>query len=252
MLSSYDILIVGAGVAGPALAHALATKTCDNRRAPLRIALLERSLSKPDRIVAELLQPGGVTALKQLGLESCLEDLGSVSLLGYHVLRGEQGICASFPEGHDARAFEHGAFVMALRDRARQAPNVDVIEITVLGLIENEDTHRVIGVRASKAGGQPESYFADLVIVADGSTSKFRTAVLGSMLYEPSHRGYLAGLILKDLKLAVPQYATMIVLKRAGPVVLFELPNNEHRMLVELKESPPDLKDPEISVTAGT
>lgn len=229
MLSSYNVLIVGAGVAGPALAHVLATKTSDKRHAPLRIALLERSLSKPDRIVAEMLQPGGVTALKQLGLESCLEDLGSVSLLGYHILRGEQGICASFPEGHDARAFEHGAFVMALRDRAQRAPNVDVIETTVISLIENEDTHRVIGVHASKAGGQPESYFADLVIVADGPSSKFRTAVLGSMPYEPSQRGFLAGLILKDLKLPVPQYATMIVLKRAGPVVLFELPNNEYR-----------------------
>ncbi|KAG2040522.1 squalene epoxidase-domain-containing protein [Suillus americanus] len=242
--SSYDVLIVGAGVAGPALAHALATKTCNKRDAPLRIALLERSLSKPDRIVAELLQPGGVTALKKLGLESCLGELGSVPLLGYHVLRGEQGICASFPEGHVARAFDHGAFIMALRDYARRAPNVDVIETTVTSLIEDEVTHRVIGVLASKAGGQPESYFADLVVLADGSLSKFRTAVLGNMPYEPSKKGYLAGLIVKDLKLPVPKYATMAVLKGAGPVILFELPNNEYRMLVELKQQPPpDLKE---------
>ncbi|KAG2057412.1 squalene epoxidase-like protein [Suillus hirtellus] len=239
---SYDVLIVGAGVAGPALAHALATKTYAKRATPLRIALLERSLSKPDRIVAELLQPGGVTALKELGLESCLADVGSVSLSGYYVLRQENGVCASFPQGHDARAFDHGAFIMALRDRARRAPNVDVIETTVAGLIESEDTHRVIGVRASKAGGQLESYYADLVVLADGSSSKFRTAVLGNMPYEPSQKGYLAGLIVKDLKLPVPKYATMIVLKGAGPVILFELPNNEYRMLVEMKESPPDLK----------
>jgi squalene monooxygenase len=241
--SSYDVLIVGAGVAGPALAHALATKTYNKRITPLRIALLERSLSKPDRIVAELLQPGGVTALKELGLESCLGELGSVPLSGYHVLRGEQGICASFPEGHVARAFDHGAFIMALRERARQAPNVDVIETTVTGLIENQDTSRVIGVRTSKAGGQPESYFADLVVLAEGSSSKFRTAVLGNMPYEPSQKGYLAGLIVKDLKLPMPKYATMAVLKGAGPVILFELPNNEYRMLIELRQPPPpDLK----------
>ncbi|KAG2040518.1 hypothetical protein BDR03DRAFT_128934, partial [Suillus americanus] len=157
MLSSYDLLIVGAGVAGPALAYALSTKTCNKRDAPLRIALLERSLSKPDRIVAELLQPGGVTALKKLGLESCLGELGSVPLLGYHVMRGENDICTSFPEGHVAQAFDNGAFIMALRDRARQVPNIDVIETTVTSLIENKDAHRVIGVLASKAGGQPES-----------------------------------------------------------------------------------------------
>lgn len=210
----------------------------------MRIALLERSLSKPDRIVAELLQPGGVAALRKLGLESCLEELGSISLLGYHVLRGEQGICAPFPEGHDVRAFEHGEFIMALRDRARRAPNIDMIETAVTGLIEDESTHRVIGVRASQAGGQPESHFADLVILADGSLSKFRTAVLGHMPYEPSQRGYLAGLIVKDLKLPVPKYANMAVLKGAGPAILFELPNNEYRMLVELKQPPPaDLKE---------
>jgi squalene monooxygenase len=191
-----------------------------------------------------LLQPGGVTALKELGLESCLGELGSVPLSGYHVLRGEQGICASFPEGHVARAFDHGAFIMALRERARQAPNVDVIETTVTGLIENQDTSRVIGVRTSKAGGQPESYFADLVVLAEGSSSKFRTAVLGNMPYEPSQKGYLAGLIVKDLKLPMPKYATMAVLKGAGPVILFELPNNEYRMLIELRQPPPpDLKD---------
>jgi squalene monooxygenase len=242
--SSYDILIVGAGVAGPALAHALATKTYNKRNTPLRIALLERSLSKPDRIIAELLQPGGVTALKELGLESCLGELGSVSLLGYHVLRGEQGICTPFPEGHTAQAFDNGAFIMALRDRARRAPNVDVIETTVTGLIENQDTSRVIGVRTSKAGGQPESYFADLVVLADGSLSKFRSAVLGNMPYEPSQEGYFAGLIVKDLKLPMPEYATMAILKGAGPVILFELPNNEYRVLIELKQQPPlDLKE---------
>ncbi|KAG1836885.1 squalene epoxidase-domain-containing protein [Suillus subalutaceus] len=242
-MPSYNVLIVGAGVAGPALAYALATKTYEKRDVPLRIALLERSLSKPDRIIAEFLQPGGVTALKKLGLESCLGELGSISLSGYHVLRGGQSICSSFPEGHVAETFDHGAFIMALRDRARRAPNIDVIETTVTSLIENKDTHRVIGVLASKAGGQPQSYFADLVVLADGSSSKFRTAVLGNMPYEPLQGGYFAGLIVKDLKLLMPEYATMAVLKGAGPVIIFELPDNTHRVLIELKRPPPDIKE---------
>ncbi|KAG2046908.1 squalene epoxidase [Suillus hirtellus] len=242
--SSYDVLIIGAGIAGPALAHALATKTYGKRSTPLRIAVLERSMAKPDRMVAELLQPGGVMSLKQLGLESCLGAFDSAPLSGFYVMRGaDNGIYAPFPEGHEARAFEHGAFVMALRDRARRAPNVDFIETTVTALLENEDTNRIIGVSACKTGGQPEAYFADLVVVADGGLSKFRTAVLGHMPYEPTQMGYLAGLIVKDLTLPVAKCATMIVLKRAGPVVLYELPNNECRMLVEFKEPPPDLKE---------
>lgn len=34
-----------------------------------RVSLIERDMSEPDRIVGELLQPGGYNALKKLGLE---------------------------------------------------------------------------------------------------------------------------------------------------------------------------------------
>ena len=34
-----------------------------------KVCLIERDMSEPDRIVGELLQPGGFHALKKLGLE---------------------------------------------------------------------------------------------------------------------------------------------------------------------------------------
>lgn len=60
--SEYDLIIVGAGVLGSAAAKAFGSSG-------RRVLLLERDLSEPDRIVGELLQPGGVNALKSLGLE---------------------------------------------------------------------------------------------------------------------------------------------------------------------------------------
>lgn len=57
-----DVVIVGAGVLGSALAVVLAR---DGRR----VTVVERDLKEPDRIVGELLQPGGFRALKELGLE---------------------------------------------------------------------------------------------------------------------------------------------------------------------------------------
>ena len=39
--------------------------------------LLERDLSQPDRIVGELLQPGGYLKLKALGLEDCVDGIDS-------------------------------------------------------------------------------------------------------------------------------------------------------------------------------
>jgi hypothetical protein len=56
-----EVVVVGAGVVGCAFAHALAA---DGRK----VTLIERDWSEPDRIVGELLQPGGLDTLKELGL----------------------------------------------------------------------------------------------------------------------------------------------------------------------------------------
>lgn len=57
-----DVVIVGAGVLGSAMAAVLAR---DGRR----VTVVERDMREPDRIVGELLQPGGYRALRKLGLE---------------------------------------------------------------------------------------------------------------------------------------------------------------------------------------
>lgn len=64
--NSYDVAIVGAGIIGCSLAFTLG-------RQGRRVLLLERDLSEPDRIVGELLQPGGVQALETLGLRGAWE-----------------------------------------------------------------------------------------------------------------------------------------------------------------------------------
>lgn len=79
-----DVIIVGAGVAGSALAYTLGK---DGRR----IHVIERDLSEPDRIVGELLQPGGYLKLIELGLQDCVEGIDAQSIFGY----------ALFKEGKD-------------------------------------------------------------------------------------------------------------------------------------------------------
>lgn len=61
-VNEYDLIIVGAGVVGCAAAKVFGE---DGRK----VLLLERDLSEPDRIVGELMQPGGIQALKTLGME---------------------------------------------------------------------------------------------------------------------------------------------------------------------------------------
>lgn len=59
--SRYDAIVIGAGIAGCAVAAAFS-------RQGRRVLLIERSLKEPDRIVGELLQPGGVNDLRASGI----------------------------------------------------------------------------------------------------------------------------------------------------------------------------------------
>lgn len=58
----YEVVVVGSGVLGSAIGAALSQ---DGRN----VLIVERDLSEPDRIVGELLQPGGYLALEKLGLQ---------------------------------------------------------------------------------------------------------------------------------------------------------------------------------------
>lgn len=59
--------------------------------------LLERDLSEPDRIVGELLQPGGVGALKKMGMEDVLEGIDATPVEGYCVVSGDRQVGIPYP-----------------------------------------------------------------------------------------------------------------------------------------------------------
>ena len=79
-----EIIVIGAGIAGTALSYSLS-------HAGRKVLLLERDLSEPDRIVGELLQPGGVKALSKIGLEDVLNGIDAVPVEGYCCTTGLGG-----------------------------------------------------------------------------------------------------------------------------------------------------------------
>jgi squalene monooxygenase len=245
---SYDIIIVGAGIAGSALAHALSTSASTSRETPLRIAVIERSLAEPDRIVGELLQPGGVTALRSLGLGDCLEGIDAVRVHGYAVLDGDQTVHIPYPSRAEGRSFHHGRFVQKLRACAKAAPGVDVFEATVTDLIDCPLTHRVVGVLVRRGGEADinEAFYADLVVIADGCFSNFRSAVMGNknaLVNKPASRGHFVGAILEDVTLPIPKHGTVALIKGHGPVLLYQIGEHETRILIDIKNPvPSDLK----------
>ncbi|RDB27679.1 Squalene monooxygenase [Hypsizygus marmoreus] len=246
--TDYDVLIVGAGVVGASLAHALSTLP---RSKPLRIALLERSLAEPDRIVGELLQPGGVNSLRQLGLESCLENIDAVPVKGYCVVDNGKSVHIPYPGTNEGRSFHHGKFITALRDAAKRAPGVEVIEATVTDLIQCEFEKRVIGVRATRKDNvttgpdaDKEAFFAHLVIIADGCFSNFRAFVMGEAGVKPETKSHFLGVVLENAELPIKYHGTVALTKGCGPVLLYQIAPNDTRMLVDVKAPlPADLKD---------
>ncbi|KAJ7166479.1 squalene epoxidase-domain-containing protein [Mycena crocata] len=243
----YDVLIVGAGVAGSALAHALSTLP---RSKPLRIALLERSLAEPDRIVGELLQPGGVLALQQLGLAACLENIDAAHVKGYCVVNGDQTVVVPYPDASEGRSFHHGRFIMNLRDAARKSVGVEVIEATVTGLVHCHFQQKVIGVHAIQKGGavsgedgDKTTFLADLVVVADGCFSNFRASVMGPTAMKTETRSHFIGLVLEDAPLPLQEHGTVVLVDGTGPVLLYQISKHDTRMLVGVKHPvPSDLK----------
>ena len=140
---TWDVAIVGAGILGCSLAVALGNQG-------RTVLVIERDLSEPDRIVGELLQPGGVAALTQLGLRGgfscsappprhlarlitvrattdCLDGIDAIPVYGYECIYHGKRVNIPYPARPDGtrqegRAFHHGRFVQKLREAARRTP----------------------------------------------------------------------------------------------------------------------------------
>lgn len=229
-----DVLIVGAGILGCALAITFA-------RQGRSVTLLEKSLKPPDRIVGELLQPGGVEALDKLGIRECLEGIDAVIVKGYEVIYYGAGVEIKYPkrttgilEGirPEGRSFHHGRFIGRLRQTAMKEENISVVESTVTGMVKCGHTGQVLGVQ-STTKAQPDVYFADLTVVADGYASRFRKEYLKRA---PISRSKFWGLELIDAVLPRALHGH-VVLTEGAPVLLYQIGTHETRALIDVPES---------------
>ena len=239
-----DVLIVGAGIIGTALAITLA-RPPHNRS----VTLLEKSLKEPDRIVGELLQPGGVSALKTLGLEDCLEGIDSVKVKGYEVIYYGTGVEVPYSEDADppnakeeasreqkkgppeGRSFHHGRLIRRLRDVAMDEENVSVVESTVTDLVRCGYTGQVLGVKCL-TDGEKNVFFGQLTVLADGYASKFRKQYISRPVVSKSR---FWGLELLDADLPRPLHGH-VILGDGAPVLLYQIGSRETRALVDVPE----------------
>ena len=254
----YDCVVVGAGIAGCSVAYALAKH--QNRK----VLLVERDLTEPDRIVGELLQPGGVRALKELGLEHCVENIDAQEVYGYAIFRDDKQTCIKYPieennnnnddddddenEGGKkklaGRSFHNGRFVRRLREACAEVgeDRLKMVEGTVRSFVTEtgdlwEDRkgasasgnvgNPICGV-SYKPKSQEDAEDVDLV------TAFAHLTIVCDGMYSTLRKS-----LIRDPKIELPSFFVGLLMKRGegkdddGCEIALPFPNHGHVVLAD-------------------
>ena len=244
--SEFDIIVIGAGVAGGVFAASQPAST--------RILVIERDLTEPDRIIGELMQPGGIQALEQLKLRHLLEGIDAQEVNGYNLIKGNDRFTIEYDEvqkGIKGIGLRNGKFLTNLRKELQQRENITLVQGNVIRMLEHNDT--ITGVAYTQEDGTTVSQHAKLTIVCDGPMSILREKLSKVNKKVTSH---FMGLVLKDLELEFPSYGHMIV-SGAFPILVYPIHTNAYRILIDYpggkapkmgKESMEKLKEEVIKI----
>ena len=223
---NYDVCIIGAGIAGATMAAYLSKQG-------KKIVIVERNLSERNVIIGELLQPGGVQRLQEMGFESFLDDIDAQPVYGYDMIFEGKDFHISYPNENgepSGYGFRNGAFLQNIRKYILAQDNITVIEGRVTELIEKDS--KITGVQfLRKQASDEEIIQADLTIVSDGPMSRFR-----EKLSNPDKKvnGYFLGLLLKNCELPYPNHGHM-AMGDHPPFVIYPVTTSAWRILIDFK-----------------
>ncbi|MBA0581178.1 hypothetical protein Gorai_023363, partial [Gossypium raimondii] len=115
--NAIEVIIVGAGVAGSALAYTLGKEG-------QRVRVIERDLNQPDRIVGELLQLGGYLKLLEL---DCVHEIDAQRVFSYVLYKNGKNTRLSYTLKHfqfdvAGMSFHNGRFMQRMRHKAASLP----------------------------------------------------------------------------------------------------------------------------------
>lgn len=232
MQKEFDICIIGAGIAGSALAFAMAKQG-------RRVAVIERDLSEPEKIIGELLQPGGVEKLDELGYENIFDGLDSPEIEGYGLFKDGVDFRIPYPTKEDrpikGRGFRYGKFVMKLREQLKPFENVHLIEGTARAFLKDESG--IVGVNFTPRGETAEQTIsAKLTIACDGGSSLFGKELNQS---QKQIKGYFLGLLLEDCELPYPNHGHVFI-AGSSPFLSYPISSKYTRVLIDFPaDSPP-------------
>ena len=223
----YDVVIVGAGLAGCALALALARADLARRRSIL-VVDLHREVSP--RFSGEFIHPRGAEVLDSLGCLEPLRDAGAVDVDGFAVYENLEGepvvldyaaIAGERPQGISVH---HKTLVRTLRGLVRaRAPQLALREGWRLIELVHRGA-RVSGVVIRDPEGAHHRVLCDLVVAADGKASTTRK--LAGIPDRRERLGFTAGLEVRGAQLDRPSHAN-VLLGGPGPMLCYPIAHED-------------------------
>ncbi|MGR9085911.1 MAG: FAD-dependent oxidoreductase [Gammaproteobacteria bacterium] len=222
MKPEFDICIIGAGMAGATIAAHLAPKG-------IKIALIDQCFKEKKRIVGELLQPGAVQSLEQMGLRFLLDGFDAQPVEGYSLLQGDEKITVPYPDHFMGMGLHNGRFLQRIRASALHNETVRKIHGKALQLLENEQ-HEIVGVSyRDSATSEIKTIHAPLTITSDGFFSNFREELSNN---EKTVTSYFIGLILKDCEMPFSKHGH-VFLSGPTPFICYPISSHEIRLLID-------------------
>lgn len=225
---SYDVCIVGAGVAGTVLAALLS-------RLNYRILIIEKSFKEQEKIIGELLQPGGVECLKSMGLGFLLEEIDAQAVEGYTLFLKDEFISIPYNQENNlqAYAFRNVKFVTRARQYISTLPQVDLIEGNVCDVIIDNKT--IKGVVYQYQNKIMHAY-ANLTFVCEGAMPKLK--LKKNLACESRKKSsYFVGTLLADCELPVAKNGH-VILTGEYPILIYPISSSETRILIDFPKTP--------------
>ncbi|HMQ33283.1 MAG TPA: FAD-dependent monooxygenase [Chloroflexaceae bacterium] len=212
-MANYDLVTVGGGVGGAAVAFAMAARG-------YRVLVVERETQFRDRVRGELLFPWGVAEARELGLYAALIEAGGhhprywTEYAGPEQLRARDFV-EDTPQQLPALCIYHPLMQEALL-RAAEAAGAEVRRGARVSLVERDGGLRV---RLETAGG-PATVAARLVVGADGRSSGAR-GWGGFAAREASPTTLFAGVLLENVAASAETSVCMLNPTDARMVLYF-------------------------------
>lgn len=219
----YDVVIVGAGLAGCATAKALSDADPGRRR---KILLVDRHPDVHPRFSGEFIHPRGARILDELGFYEPLSAAGAMDVDGFAVFENADARHVDLAYANVRRerprglSVHHKVLVRAQRAVVRSTHAELVEGWTVLDLTRG-DRGEVRGVVLGGPGRPRKEITTDLVVAADGKGSTVRK--LAGISDEGRETiGFTAGVSLVGATLPRPTYAH-VFLGGWGPVLVYPI-----------------------------